>query len=290
VGREPIREEWNVAWIPLNSGAELPPAHYLTENQGVFLHPVPSADGRYVVATRQEGTSQEVVRISLSDGEMQPVSFSHSLDRWPSSSRDGTRVLFHSYRDGNPGGDLYLAVAEEAAPRGWRTIRLTNAPEVEYIWPSLAADIAACAAVERKVGERQGRIVYWPISEETFGEPVHLTDEAAEVKFPTLSASGDLCCWQARSEGAWAVFLWGKSEGVRALDPPGVALDALYGLVQPTLTPDGRFVTFVEDHEAVGADRIGIYDLENGRCLFLAGCEGAVMFPSLTDPIGGGAE
>ncbi len=290
IGREPVRDEWNVAMLELDFRRSHRNVEYLTENDGTYVHTNISADGRYIVATREEGSTQNLVRINPADGSKEAVSFSHSRDRWPSSSRDGSRILFHSYRDGNQGGDLYLAIEDRNAEGGWRTVRLTDAPEFSHVWPRMSADGIACVAVERRAGEEAGRVVLWSLQDETLRNPMHLTNENDGAMFPSLSADGGLCCWQGRSEAGSRLFLWSEEFGTREIAPPdGEGTDAV-DFVQPTLSADGGFITFVEDHREVGADRIGVYDVNDDAHLFFSGCDGSVMFPALSDRMGLGHE
>jgi hypothetical protein len=215
------------------------------------------------------------------------VAFSRSLDRWPSCNRDGSRILFHSYRDGNPGGDLYLAVEDENAPDGWDIVRLTDSPDIEYVWPRIAADGAACVAVERNVGEDAGRLVLWRMYGNSLGESEYLTDYPDDARFPSLNAAGDIVCWEGISDIGYRLFLRDAGTGSRMIDNPDLRKIQNANLVQPTISPDGRFVSFVIDREEYHEDSICIYDIERDSCIFFQGCDGSVMFPALSGPVEG---
>ena len=285
VGRRPIRDEWNVASVGIGSGAGVGHDRYWTEDLGGFINPRVSADWSFIVSTRQVGGSQDVVRITTRDGGMQVVSFHHSIDRWPSISRDGRKVLFHSFRDVNPAGDLYLAVQREFPDGEWETHRLTDNATQEYILPMMDSDASHCIAVERKIGDEVGRIILWSIVDWKLENPLYLTADPGQVKHPSLSANAEKCCWQEMVKGKWSVIVWDASTQARNVIGPSVPPYAGYGWVQPAISPDGRFVTFVDDLKEAGADRIGIYDLRDGSVIYLQGCGGNIMFPSLTDKL-----
>jgi hypothetical protein len=283
IGRKPIRDEWNIATLRLGSGLR-GQVRYLTESNGTWTQANPTADGRWVFATRTENGSEDIGRINVETGVLEPIAFSYSLDRMPSASRDGSRVLFHSFRDHNAGGDLYLATQGSTDTGEWIVTRLTDAPTAEYAWPRMAADGGACIAVERAIGSKNGRVVFWRMNDDRLLEPRYLTEEIGPVKFPSLDSSGSLACWQMRQGSRQTLVLWSDFEGIRQLEIPPSEGDAPFDLVQPSITPDGRFVTFIEDHLEPGADKIGIYDIENQAVVYFTGCDGNVMYPTMSDP------
>ncbi len=287
VGREPARSEWNIASIRIETGKGSENTRFYTLGEGTFVHPAPTPDGAWIFATRHIDAQEDIVGVQVSTGDLDVVGFSHSKDRWPSCSGDGSHVCFHSYRDGNPGGDLYLIAEDADQPDGWRVIRLTDNPDVECVWPFMAGDMNACVAVERQVGSESGRVVYWSLEDESLGESIYLTEPDRDVKLPSLNASGTLCCWQEQVGGQYEVFLWSASEGARMLEI-GLSRDiACYGLVHPRLSPDGRFIVYIEDYREPEDDRFGIFDIELGVCHYFDGCEGNLLYPALTDRIAG---
>ncbi|HDS30268.1 MAG TPA: hypothetical protein ENN67_04405 [Firmicutes bacterium] len=285
IGRAPVRNEWNVAAVALSFNNGLPLVRYLTEKQETFLHTNISADGRFVVATRETMNSQNLIRFRLSDSSRGPVAPSSSFDRWPSCTADGSRILFHSYRDGNPGGDLYIAEENSSVSGGWDVLRLTDSPEVEYILPRISADGSSFAAVEREIGTESGRVVLFRIRNNSSIEPVYLTDLSDDARFPSLDSSGELCAFQAKSDDGIRLFLWSPATGQREIEPlPESETDNL-DYTQPTISPDGKFISFVLNSPLYHANKIGIYDIERDLYILLEGCDGSVMFPALSNPV-----
>ena len=278
IARQPIREEWNIALVELDDFSDISP-RFLTSNEGVFLHTTISVDGRYILATRYQGESEDVVRIPSGGSEMEAVAFSHSKDRWPSCSQDGSRVVFHSFRDGNPAGDLYLAIEDD----GWRVVRLTDNREVEYVWPFLSPNANACIAIERDIGQAVGRIAFWGIEDENFQEKVYFT-EVGDVRFPSLDADAELACWQRFDGSVWQIYL--KREGQEpALIDLNLSLDSpCNGFVQPSLSADGTLLLFVEDYRDAGLDCIVIYSIESRETVYFDGCGGTFLAPSISGP------
>ncbi len=284
VGREPVRDEWNIAYLQFESGQEPGDVEYLTEDDGSYLHSRPSASGDYIVATMIEGESQDIAKISLTGRDIEIVAFSHSIDRWPSIGGNADTILFHSFRDGNPGGDLYLSVQENPTDGEWVTYRLTDNPDVEYVWPMMSADVFGCVAVERVIGEEKGKVILWDIDNRGLVNPGYPVLESTKVKHPSLSQNAKIFSWQELLDGIWSVVIWEIDDSIRTVigpisDPPHPG----HGWVQPTISPDGKYVTFVDDYIEAGVDRIGIYNLETDEFIYLEGCGGNVMFPSLTN-------
>ena len=279
VARQPSREEWNIASMTLGKNSEYNP-RFLTSNEGVFLHTTVSGDATYIVATCYVGDSEDVVRIPVDGGEMEPVAFSHSKDRWPSCSSDGSRVVFHSFRDENPAGDLYMAIADD----GWRVVRMTDDPEVEYVWPYLSANANACIAVERDIGHAAGRIAFWRIENESFREKIYFTGEDAHVRFPSLDADGELACWQGFDGSTWRIYVKREGEDPAMIDLEPSLDDPSIGFKQPSLSPDGKYLLFVEDYRDAGLDRIVIYSMERNEAIYFDGCGGTFLAPSISGP------
>lgn len=287
IGRNPVRDEFNVAVMRLTADGS-GGVRFLTENYGNWLHIKISEDGGYVVATREDENSQNIGRFDLSTGEMEPVAFSHAYDRWPGCTSDGSIVLFHSFRDGNPAGDLYLAVDE--GDENWRIVRLTDSADREYVWPGISSDGSTIVAVERNLGADAGRIIKWPLEIEVVGDPVYVTEEMGDYRFPSLNGDGSFVCRQSKSGEVWRLWLKKEGEEVRMIVPPDSEGYEWLDMVQPSITADGRYIVFIEDHQEYGEDRIGIYDVLDEKYMFLEGCEGSVMMPSLSDPPDTGEE
>ena len=102
------------------------------------------------------------------------------------------------------------------------------------------------------------------------------------MKFPSVSRDATWYCWNEERDEQWVIQLYAwnlpqHSERTLEIDHPG------YGWVQPFISPDGRFVVFIDDNIGPGTDRIGIYDLDLDEVLYIEGCGGNVMFPSISD-------
>jgi hypothetical protein len=200
----------------------------------------------------------------------------------------GSGVVFHSFRDHTPGGDLYLS---NDLPRGrentFDVTRLTDNPDVGYTWPRIASGGTALIAVERPIGRQTGKVILWEIQNKALVNPVYLTDNG-DYRFPSLDSTGKLACWQARGEyGKWVIVTWTPELGIEGLaGRRGIDNSPSFpDLVMPCLSPDGRFITFVYDRPEPGMDAIGIYDLVYSVSFEFGGCGGSFMFPALSDPI-----
>lgn len=279
ISREPATDEWNIAAMSIRAGG-CSRVRFLTASDGSWLHSNISANGVYAFGTRNTRDSQDIFRFHLRSRTRDEVAPSHSLDRMPSASSDGSVVLFHSFRGTNPGGDLYLA---EKTEQGWNVSQLTHEPAFEYAWPRIAAGGTACIAVERPVGQQTGKVVMWNIESKQLIHKNYLTSDMSHVKFPTLDENGGTACWQAWLDSRWRIVIWDRQNGARAADIPSSEEPATYNVVQPALSPDGLFVSFVEDHQQTGADLIGIYDIQRRIVHYLSGCGGTFMFPSLSN-------
>jgi len=279
IGRDRVRDEWNVAAYQFGLGSRMDTLAYLTENSGTYTHPDPG--GAYVVATVTRDGSQDIARISIETGEVEVIAYSHSIDRWPSITADGSNVIFHSFRDQNPAGDLYLAHAPSAEGFEWDIIRLTDSSEYEYIWPEISDSGTFVVAVERRIGEELGRVIRWELVDNQLTSPEYCYEESREVQFPTVCDKGWLVSWQENVDGMWKIALLNLvTDSLEYLGPdenyPGS------GWIQPGIAPDGKFVVFVADTEEYGDDRIGIFDLTERNVIYLPDPEGTVMFPAIT--------
>ena len=126
-------------------------------------------------------------RIDVVDKSIEYVAESRSLERMPSISRDGASVVFHSFRDGEPGGDLYLATLNPATS-DWDVKRLTQSPGVEYVWPEMDTNENAVIAIERPLGQQVGKVILWKMEGGELSSPQYLTDDLTDVRFPSLNA------------------------------------------------------------------------------------------------------
>lgn len=284
IGRTPIRDEWNIATIVIGSpGKSLEPT-FLTENIGSFLNMRQSASGEIIVATHHVGESQDVIILDISSNEIEKVSSTPSLDRWPSVSADGNKIIFHSYRGGNPGGDLFLAERADANPY-WEVFRLTDDPSVEYILPYIDPNGNLCVAVERNLGMEDGFVTLWELDGHQLFNRTHPFYESALVKHPTMSENAEILCWEKMVGDCYYIYTWTEDDGELLIGPADDPPHSGWGWVQPSISPDGNFISFIDAYKGYGEDRIGIYELETGSVTYFEGCGGNIMFPSLSNPL-----
>jgi len=279
IGRDRVRDEWNVAAYQFGLGSRMDTLAYLTENSGTYTHPDPG--GAYVVATVTRDGSQDIARISIETGEVEVIAYSHSIDRWPSITADGSNVIFHSFRDQNPAGDLYLAHEPSAEGFEWDIIRLTDSSEYEYIWPEISDSGTFVVAFERRIGEESGRVIRWELVDDQLTNAEYCYEEPRDVQFPTVCDRGWLVSWQENVDGLWKIALVNLVTGTFEYLGPDENYDGP-GWIQPGIAPDGKFVVFVADTEEYGDDRIGIFDLTERNVVYLPDPEGTVMFPAMT--------
>jgi len=287
--REPASEEMNLAIVQIDGEmGELTP-RFLTYDQGAIHQGMVSADGNYIVATHQFENAQNIVRFDTDTGDVKVVVFSRSVDHWPSCNADGSIILFHSYRDQNPGGDLYLAIEDETAADGWKVVRLTDRADVEYVWPKISADGNWCVAVERVIGEQKGCVILWELTDETLAEPEYLTSEPELVHSPSLNASGTLCCWALHSQN---LRLWKASDSPDReghVNPimieAGESEDGNTVKNWPVLTADGKFIVFLDWQGETREAQIGIYDIQNQSILYLKGSANSMYCTSMSNQV-----
>jgi len=291
VGRSAVRDEFNIALMAIGVKGETSEVKYLTKDDGSWHKPQVSAFADYIVATRVVGDEQDIYIFDLPGGGYKPVAYSRSIDRWPSIKEDGRKILFHSYRDGSPYGDLFLASRENTEADEWSVEKVFEEEGDELLWPMLDASGVFYVLVGREPLSDNGfvqrhRFGSDPVDDENGAAEFRIESEGqfgidpAEVKFPSLSRGRSVYCWNEKVEGKWQVNAYGENENGYigpGADHPG------YGWVQPCVSPDGRFVVFIDDNIGPGTDRIGIYDIELDEVLYIAGCGGNVMFPSISD-------
>jgi len=278
-GRNRVRDEWNIAAYQFSMGSRMDTLAYLTENSGNYTHPDPG--GAYVVATVTRDGSQDIAKISIESGEVEIIAYSHSIDRWPSTTFDGSTVIFHSFRDQNPAGDLYLAHEPSTEGFEWEVTRLTDSGEYEYIWPEISESGTFVVAIERLIGEESGRVIRWELVDDQLTNAEYCYEEPRDVQFPTVCDRGWLVSWQENVDGLWKIALVNLVTGTFEYLGPDENYDGP-GWIQPGIAPDGKFVVFVADTEEYGDDRIGIFDLTERNVVYLPDPEGTVMFPAMT--------
>ncbi|MCK4719043.1 hypothetical protein KAU08_00215, partial [bacterium] len=83
IGRTPIRDEWNIATMVFGESGE---PTFLTENNGSFLNMRQSASGEIIVATHHVEESENVIILEGDFSNVEEISPTQSLDRWPSVS------------------------------------------------------------------------------------------------------------------------------------------------------------------------------------------------------------
>lgn len=287
IGIVPSRDEWNIAYTEFGDNGVPQRVNYVTCGMGTFINDVISANGWYIAATNFTENKQHVIRVDISENVINPVAYSNFNDRWPGISTNGSRVLFHSFRDGNPGGDLYLAEHNPDLTGGWYVTRLTNDSVKEYVWPRMSADGRYVAVFEKdtSAGFEFGRLAVYGLENWELTFITYLTEETDSAMFPSLSGDGALICWQQQDESRqWRVMVHDMMSGESRMLVPGYqVLESDVQWKYPAITPDGKFVTFVETNSASPGGKLGIYDMESEVVHRYGGCDGNFMFPSLSD-------
>ncbi len=281
IGRTPIRDEWNIASMVIGESAG---PEFLTENNGSFLNMRQSATGENIVATHHVGESEDIIILEGEISNVVEISPTQSLDRWPSVSADGNKIIFHSYRGGNPGGDLFLAERPDANSY-WEIFRMTDVPDVEYILPFIDPGGKYCVAVERDIGHEDGYVTLWELDEHRFLDQRHVNFEPELIKHPTMSENSEIISWEKMVGDCYYICTWTEDDGEQVIGPADDPTHTGWGWVQPSISPDGNFISFADAYKGYGEDRIGIYELETGIVTYFEGCGGNIMFPSLSDPM-----
>lgn len=290
VMRIPCKNEWNIALVNLG---KLGPGKviFLTKYDrkspdGTWMHSVVFRKGEYICATRDIQKKQDVCSISYPHRNISPIFPSERIDRMPSVSNELECILFHSFRDGNPGGDLYLAKNRIYGNREIifkDLVRLTNNPDVEYAWPKISSCGTSCIAVERPLGQQIGRVIRWEIEADSLINPEYLTDELEYVKFPSIDSKTGVACWEIVKDEKHRIVLWREEGEALILDIPPSIAGSSPDFIQPFLSPDGKWIVFIEDPEVPFSDKIGFYNVESKATVYLEGCGGSFMFPSLSE-------
>jgi len=291
IGRRPVREEFNIAMIVIGGPGEISDVEYLTENDGSWHKPQISAFADYVVATKFEDEKQSVVRFDLGNGTSETVAQSHSITRWPSITEDGRKIMFHSFRDGTTYGSIFLATMDQAA-NDWQVEKVPTREGYEFNWPMIDASgiyfLTQSQNMETgltliTLGHSTSETDEYGIAGSNFRLGIPFNIYNTEVKFPSVSRDAVWCCWNEYRDDQWIIYMlsWNQpriNERKLGKNHPG------HGWVQPYISPDGRFVVFIDDNIGPGTDRIGIFDLDLDEVLYIEGCGGNVMFPSISDP------
>jgi hypothetical protein len=284
IGREPVRDEWNIAYVHLLASSSR--IYFLTSNNGSWMQTSFRSNGTWLFATKNIGGSQDIFAMMPGVIPIIDVAPSLSFDRMPSGA-DGI-VVFHSFRDHTPGGDLYMTHYDPPGEEvTFDVTRLTDNPNVEYTWPKISSGGKALIAVERPIGQQTGRVILWEIRNKALINPIYLT-ENGDYRFPSLDSTGKLACWQARGEfGKWIIDTWTPDHGIESLYGwwGGSLSPDFPDLTMPSLSPDGHFIALVCDRPEPGADTIGVIDMVEPISYEFSGCNGSFMFPSLSDPI-----
>ncbi|MCX6645509.1 MAG: hypothetical protein NTY09_04000 [bacterium] len=189
-------------------------------------------------------------------------------------------ILFQSYRDGNPGGDLYLAESNDS--NGWDTYRLTDNPDVEYILPMIDPRGNFVVAIERELMVEDGRIILWELEDRQLTNARYITEQPERINQTSISENAGVICWEKHVDGVYYVCVWTEQDGVRILGPPDTGQLQGKGWAQPSVSPDGVYVTFVDSVSNPGSYLLAIYNLETDKIIWFEGCGGYFMFPCLS--------
>jgi hypothetical protein len=283
IGRTPIRDEWNAVQFTINGEGDMSEPNFLTEDIGIFLNLKQVTPGGPMVATHQVGDDQDIVIIYQGGiNAVMTVSESPSLDRWPSVNNLENEIVFQSYRDGNPGGDLYFA--ESPSAFHWDTYRLTDNPNVEYILPMIDPEGNLVVAIERELMAEDGRVILWEIDNRQLTNGRYLTMQSERISQPSISENGEVVCWEKRVDDRFYVCVWTNENGERVLGPQVAESTLDHGWEQPSVSPDGLFVTFIDSVTSPGEYRLAIYNLETDEIIWFEGCGGYFMFPCISSP------
>lgn len=290
IGRNPIRNEANVTEIVFGENGEMSEPVFLTENNVYFFNQKQVTPDGPIVATHSTDRDEDVVIIRPGMNNFEIVSETMSLDRWPSINRDGNLIVFHSYRDRNPGGDLYLAELNEVTGE-WDPYRLTDNPDVEFQLPMIDPSGKYAVAVERDILIQDGRavleyglIILWELENRELKNPRYITSVPYKIISPSISENGEVIVWADVDSDIQLVRIWTEEDGERVLGPDGNEMFQGQEWYLPSVSPDGRFITFIESALRPGDYYISIYDLESGEILHLEGCGNHYGFPSLSEP------
>ena len=181
-------------------------------------------------------------------------------DRLPDVSRDGSRIVFQSYRSGT--WDIWSMNAD-----GSSAAALTEGPSDDRE-PVLSPDESRVAFSS----DRSGSYDVWILDLATT-ELKQLTTDATEDYMPAWSASGDEIVFVSnRSPGRTPALFRMKAKG----DGQAVPVAELEGAVSsPSVSPDGKLVAFrmlllgAQDADAMGraaeASRIAVVALGGGE-------------------------
>ncbi|HET9794111.1 MAG TPA: protein kinase, partial [Thermoanaerobaculia bacterium] len=206
------------------------------------------SSGRLVLSQRLR--RQNLREVSVADGRapaaaQRLLTEGSSIDRQPTYSPDGRAVLFSSNRSGNL--DLWAMDLATGALR-----QVTD--DIAQDWdPAFTPD-------GKRIlwdSDRTGHLEVW-VADRDGGGARQVTQDGADAENPTMT-----------SDGRWIVYWSGNAEkrGVWKIHPDGTGAVRLLeaDAVGTDLSPDGRYVLYVEQDRTGLRNTVHIVDIATGR-------------------------
>jgi len=203
--------------------------------------------GRLVFAEKLRRQNLREMGVGTGSSPARLVTDGSSIDRQPTYSPDGKRILFSSNRSGNL--DLWMIEPATGALRQLTDDRAQDwdpafTPDGKHIlWDS----------------DRTGHLEVW-IANDDGSDARQLTQDGVDAENPTETPDGKwVVYWSGNSakRGVWKIHPDG-SGAVRLLDCDAVGTD---------VSPDGRYVLYVEQDRVNLENTVHFIELEPGRAI-----------------------
>jgi TolB protein len=227
--------------IPLTGAPDSVDVTRITASeQGADFDPVVSADGRFLVfASTQHSVNADIYLKRVGSKVITQLTDDPGRDVMPAISPDGEWIAFASDRQGS--WNIYVM------PRsGGRPVQVTSSPAAE-LHPSFSPDGSLLAY--SKLGEGSGKWEMWVTEVANSATPHFIGYGLFPEWCPTPGTGpngGDLLVYQRSSErgdrafGIWTLEYRDGDVG----SPSQLAGNARSAYINPTWSPDGRFVVF----------------------------------------------
>lgn len=201
--------------------------------EGSDFDPVVSRDGAMLVyASTQHSRTADIYRKATDGRAITQLTSNPANDVMPAISPDGSRVAFASDRAGS--WDIYVMNND-----GGQAVQLSGdaSHELHPTWSPDGGHIAYC-----RLGEVSGRWELWVVEANNPGVRSFL----GYGLFPEWSPAADKIAFQrSREQGDRYFSVWTIDfENGQAMNPTEIASSPVAAVVNPTWSPDGRFLAF----------------------------------------------
>lgn len=237
----------------------------LTNNAAFDADPLFSPDGTQITfVSSRDGNNEDYVMDS--DGtNIRRLTNHPAVDAFPAFAPDGTQIVFDSNREGE-NVDIYLKNANDDLP----PIKLTNLPgNQEHRGNCWSPDGTKMVITS----DQSGKNNIYVLNVEPFKPQLFLTNEKADLQFPSFSADGTKFVYQAKFDDMTLAIQFSdqtaKTDKIIFSQPNAAPNSAL----SPVISPDGTKIAFSNKIEGnteiclINADGSNLKNLTNNAAI-----------------------